>query len=167
MAPGNHPASGLLMGGSGSEKRSSKRAAEASAPIDPLTKGLPSDPDAERLVLGSILRDEDAYMQVAAMLEDGDFSLEKHRRIFARMKDLHGRGGRIDRITLANELNKQGQLESVDGLSYLVSLDQDMPEIPHLDSYVRIVKDEAALRKIISTAQLTMNDCLLGAAAPE
>ncbi len=106
-------------------------------------------------------------MQVAAMLEDGDFSLEKHRRIFARMKDLHGRGGRIDRITLANELNKQGQLESVDGLSYLVSLDQDMPEIPHLDSYVRIVKDEAALRKIISTAQLTMNDCLLGAAAPE
>ena len=106
-------------------------------------------------------------MQVAAMLENADFSLEKHRCIFARMKDLHERGEKIDRITLANELSKQRQLESVDGLSYLVSLDQDMPEVPHLDSYVRIVKDKAALRRIILSAQMTMNECLLETAAPE
>ena len=32
---------------------------------------------------------------------------------------------RIDRITLAEELMKRGQLESVDGLSYLISLDEE------------------------------------------
>ena len=36
----------------------------------------------------------------------------------------------IDRITLANELNKHGQLESVDGVSYLVSLDDGLPQYP-------------------------------------
>ena len=35
----------------------------------------------------------------------------------------------IDRVTLANELMKQGQLQSVDGLSYLVSLDDGLPQL--------------------------------------
>ena len=44
---------------------------------------------------------------------------------------------------------KQGQLESVDGLGYLVSLDDGLPEIANLESYIRIVKDKATLRKLI------------------
>src|SRR5438270_7415831 len=102
-------------------------------------KGLPANLDAERFVLGSILLDDTYYLQVAGAVDPGDFSLEKHRRIFARMKDLYGRAVRIDRVTLAEELMKQGQLESVDGLAYLVSLDDGLPEVSNLDHYVRIV----------------------------
>jgi len=40
----------------------------------------------------------------------------------------------IDRVTVANELNKNGQLESVDGVSYLVSLDDGIPEITNLET---------------------------------
>ena len=65
------------------------------------------------------------------------------------MRDLYDRGEKIDRVTVANELMKQGQLESVDGLSYLVSLDDGLPQIANLDSYIRIVKDKAMLRKLI------------------
>ena len=90
-------------------------------------RGLPANVDAERFVLGSILLNQDTYFQVAGAVEPEDFSLEKHRRIFARMKDLYDRGEKIDRVTLANELMKQGQLESVDGFSYLVSLDEGLP----------------------------------------
>src|SRR5688572_20714711 len=99
------------------------------APDLALEKGLPSNIDAERLVLGAILLDDNAYIQVAGALDIEDFSLEKHRRIFMRMHDLATRGERIDRVTLANELMKAGQLESVDGLSYLVSLDDGLPQI--------------------------------------
>ena len=91
-----------------------------------LEKGLPANPDAERFVLGSILLNDSVYLQVAGVLDTDDFSLEKHRRIFARMKDLYDRGEHIDRVTLADELIKQGQLESVDGLSYLISLDEGL-----------------------------------------
>src|SRR5437764_576947 len=83
---------------------------------------LPDNLDAERFVLGAIMSSETAYMQVAGTLTPDDFSLEKHKRIFLRMGDLHERGEKIDRVTVANELMKQGQLQSVDGLSYLVSL---------------------------------------------
>src|SRR5579862_5898118 len=129
-------------------------------------KGLPSNADAERFVLGSILLNDTFYLQVAGAIEPNDFSLEKHRRIFTRMKDLYGRAERIDRVTLAEELMKQGQLESVDGLAYLVSLDDGLPEISNLDSYVRIVKDKATLRKLIFSAQRVIDRCLMGEEEP-
>src|SRR6202050_2723214 len=122
-------------------------------------KGLPSNLDAERFVLGSVLLNDAVYLQVAGVVEPEDFSLEKHRRIFSRMKELYDRGERIDRVTLADELMKQGQLESVDGLGYLVSLDDGLPEIANLDSYVRIVKDKATLRKLIFSAQRVIDRC--------
>src|SRR5579885_2100431 len=111
-------------------------------------KGLPTNVDAERLVLGSILLDDSLYIQAAGTLEPEDFSLEKHRRIFKRMGDLQERGERIDRVTVANELLKFNELEACGGLSYLVSLDDGLPRISNLDSYIRIVKDKSVLRRI-------------------
>jgi replicative DNA helicase len=130
-------------------------------------RGLPANIDAERFVLGSILLNQDTYFQVAGAVEPEDFSLEKHRRIFARMKDLYDRGEKIDRVTLANELMKQGQIESVDGFSYLVSLDEGLPALSNLDSYIRIVKDKATLRKLIFGAQKIIDRCLIGEEEPD
>src|SRR5207253_2558970 len=124
-----------------------------------LEKGLPVNLDAERFVLGSILLDDTLYIQAAGMLEPDDFSLEKHRRIFRRMGELRERGETVDRITLANELMRFGELEACDGLTYLVSLDDGLPQIPNLDSYIRIVKDKSILRRIIFASQHLMNRC--------
>ena len=125
-------------------------------------KGLPTNVDAERFVLGSILLDDSLYVQAAGTLEADDFSLEKHRRIFKRMGDLQDHGEKIDRITVANELMKFNELEACDGLTYLVSLDDGLPQIPNLDSYIRIVKDKAVLRRIIFASQHMMNRAMLG-----
>lgn len=130
-------------------------------------KGLPSSIDTERLVLGMILLNDTYYLQVAGSLDADDFNLEKHRRIFGRMKDLYDRGVRIDRVTLADELIKQGQLESVDGLAYLVSLDDGLPEIVNLDSYIRILKDKSTLRRMIFNAQKVIDRCLIGEEEPD
>ena len=116
-------------------------------------KGLPANLEAERLVLGSIMLDDSLYIQAAGTLEPGDFSLEKHRIIFKRMGELQEHGESIDRVTVANELLRFGELEACDGLSYLVSLDDGLPQILNLDSYIRIVKDKATLRRIIFTSQ--------------
>ena len=62
---------------------------------------------------------------------------------------------------------KQGQLESVDGLGYLVSLDEGMPEIANLESYIRIVKDKSSLRRMIFTAQKVIDRCLIGEEEPD
>jgi len=125
-----------------------------------LEKGLPANLDAERFVLGSILLDDSYFIQTAGALDADDFSVEKHRRIFARMAEIHERGEKIDRVTLANELMTRGQLEACDGLSYLVSLDDGLPQTFNIESYIRIVKDKAILRKIIFAAQNLMNRCI-------
>src|SRR5450432_1856948 len=126
-----------------------------------LEKGLPSNLDAERLVLGSILLDDAAFVDVAGELKAEDFCLDKHRRIFRRMVELNDRSEKIDRVTVANELMRFNELESVDGLSYLVSLDDGLPRIPNLDSYVKIIRDKAILQRIITASQHMMNRCLL------
>ena len=132
-----------------------------------LDKGLPSNVDAERFVLGSILLNDSLYIQAAGELQSDDFSLEKHRRIFSRMGELNERGERIDRVTVANELMRRNELESCDGLSYLVSLDDGLPQILNIDAYIRIVKDKAVLRRIIFASQHLMNRCLIGEEEPD
>lgn len=129
--------------------------------------GLPANLDAERFLLGSIILEGSRCPLVAQVLSPDDFSVEKHRRIFARMIEIQMRDEVIDRVTLANELANKGQLESVDGLSYLVSLDDGLPQNYNLDSYIKIVKDKAQLRKIIFTAQNTMNAAMQADTAPE
>ncbi|MEX2262677.1 MAG: replicative DNA helicase [Bryobacteraceae bacterium] len=132
-----------------------------------LDKGLPANLDAEKFVLGSILLDDSCFIHAAGILEEDDFSLEAHRRIFLRMGDLHARGERIDRVTVANALLGKSQLESVGGLSYLVSLDDGLPQISNLESYIRIVKDKASLRRIIFASQTLMNKALAGNEEPD
>ncbi len=132
-----------------------------------LERGLPANLDAERFVLGSILMDDSSFISIAGTLGADDFCLEKHRRIFFRMAELYDRGERIDRVTVANELMKHNQLESIDGLSYLVSLDDGLPTISNLDSYVRIVKDKSILRRIIFNSQKLIDRCVLGEEEPE
>ncbi len=137
-----------------------------SAPTTSLDKGLPTNIEAERLVLGSIMLDDSLYVQAAGTLEPDDFSLDKHRRIFRRMAGLHERGESIDRVTVANELLRFDELEACGGLSYLVSLDDGLPHIVNLESYIRIVKDKSVLRRIIYAAQHLMNRCLVGEEDP-
>ncbi|MGA2712285.1 MAG: replicative DNA helicase [Bryobacteraceae bacterium] len=139
----------------------------ASSAAVALQKGLPANIDAERFILGSVLLDDARFIDIAGVLTNDDFALEKHRRIFARMSELHGRSEKIDRVTVANELLRYNELESVDGLSYLVSLDDGLPRISNLDSYVKIVRDKATLRRIAVASQQLMNRALMAEDDPE
>jgi hypothetical protein len=121
--------------------------------------GLPANIDAERFVLGSILLDGTLY--AATSLTPPDFLLESHQQICRRMADLHRRNEPIDRVTVALELQKHGELASVGGLGYLVSLDDGLPQRPHVDSYVQTVKDQAKRRRIMYMCQELSNRCTL------
>jgi replicative DNA helicase len=125
-------------------------------------KGLPANLEAERLTLGAVLIDPESFAIVAGELTPEDFSLESHRRIFQRMNALAERGERIDRVALANELMRHSELESVGGLSYLMSLDEGLPKALNVFGYVKIVKEKATLRKVIFTSQSIMDKAFLG-----
>ncbi|HEY6343626.1 MAG TPA: replicative DNA helicase [Bryobacteraceae bacterium] len=123
-------------------------------------KGLPSNPEAERYVLATVMLGHQPLENITAVLAPEDFSLEKHRKIFAAMMQLETEGMRVDRVTVAQELQNRGQLESVDGMTYLAYLTQDMPEIVNLDAYVSIIRDKATLRRAILAHHKAIQECL-------
>jgi replicative DNA helicase len=121
-------------------------------------KKPPVDGALEDLVIGAILRDGLAQFEIAsAIISPGDYALEKNKRLFARMGDLAGRGEPIDRVTVTNELIKHEQLDSIGGLSALVSLDEGLPEITAIASYCRRLKDLSARRHLMAQAQSLMD----------
>src|SRR3974377_1937324 len=117
-----------------------------------LERGLPASLDAERSILGAILLDSLLFDQ-AAELKPDDFSLDGHRRIFARMRDLQDTGRPVDMITLAEELDRRKEVEAVGGVAYLSSLIDGVPERPSIEHYVRIVRNKSLLRGLINVAQ--------------
>ncbi len=118
-----------------------------------LERGLPVSMEAERSILGAILLDNSLYDQAAEHLTSDDFSLDAHRRIYSRMRDLQESGRPADMITLAEELDRRKEVEAIGGVAYLSSLIDGVPERPSIEHYVRIVRDKALLRGLINAAQ--------------
>ena len=123
-------------------------------------QGLPTNIEAEMFVLGSVILDDTKFAQVANRLDEDDFALEKHRRIFSCMRELSSRGELIEYLTLSNELQKFKQLQNVGGVAYLTSLTDGMPRLASIDSYVRIVKNKSVLRKLIHASQQIVSNCI-------
>jgi len=135
----------------------------ASPPADLiLERGLPANLDAERYLIGSVLMDGSRFDEVRAVIDPSDFSLDKHRKIWLRLDDLRASERSIDRVTLAEELMQHRELESIDGLSYLLSLDDGLPKIHNLNGFASIVKEKSTLRKAIFQAQSVISQCLDG-----
>jgi replicative DNA helicase len=132
-----------------------------------LERPLPANVDAERLLLGAIMLTDEHFDAVSLIIDRASFSLEKHRRIWDRMKDLRERGERIERVTLMNELMRQGQLESVDGAGYVISLDEGLPGSPRPESYARIVQEKYALRSLIFAGQKLIDSAYIAESQPE
>lgn len=128
-------------------------------------RGLPQALDIERLCLGAVLLDQSKWELLSSILSPEEYSAEKHRRIHRSMAEVVDRGERLDRVTLVNELMRVGWLESVDGMSYIASLDEGLPEIVALEQYCRIVKEKADLRHLIFRSQQAINQAL-GELAP-
>ncbi len=126
-----------------------------------IEKGLPVDIEAERSVLGTFMLEPQFIEDARGMLEVGDFSLRKHQIIYRRMLDLSGRGEAVDRITVYSELDKHGEVQTVDGLEYLVSLDTDLPQVQKVEAYLRIVKEKSTLRAAIFACQHVINRCMM------
>jgi replicative DNA helicase len=113
----------------------------------------PADIDAERAVLGSMALARTAVLDVVEVV-DGikqPFSQPHHETIFNTMLALFANGHALDPITLANQLQKQGDLDRIGGASYLHALVNAVPTAAHAAHYAEILRDLALLRAVIST----------------
>lgn len=105
---------------------------------------------AEVAVLGSMLINPLAVEDALEHLDATDFSLDSHQRIYRSIKRLLEQKHAVDLITVMNELQRKSELQSIGGPAYLAYLSEDVPRNMNIESYVRIVKDKAMLRGVIT-----------------
>lgn len=115
-------------------------------------KGLPSNVEAERSILGAILLDNSVCNQAIELLRRDDFFLDSHRRIFDKMIALTERIMPIDLVTLREELLRVGEFEQIGGATYLSSLIDGVPRTDTIEPYAKIVKSKSMLRKLITAS---------------
>src|SRR5579859_1917948 len=117
-----------------------------------MEKLLPQNIEAEEGVLGSIIIDPEAVVQVADFLRPDDFYRDAHRAIFQAVIDLYAERGPADLITLCDELQRRGRLEEVGGAAYISSLVNTVPTSANVEYYARIVERASIMRRLIHAA---------------
>jgi len=112
----------------------------------------PQSLEAEQSVLGAILIDREAVIEVAEFLRPEDFYRQAHGAIYRAMVDLFERREPVDIVTVAETLERTGDLDSAGGRSYLSELSNNTPTAVHAVQYARIVERKAVLRNLIGAA---------------
>src|SRR3954467_2102495 len=112
----------------------------------------PQSLEAEQSVLGAILIDRDVVVEVAEFLRPEDFYRQANGTIYRAILDLFERREPVDIVTVAEALERTGDLEAVGGRSYLSTLSNQTPTAVHAVPYARIVERKAVLRNLIGAA---------------
>lgn len=117
-----------------------------------MEKLLPQNIEAECGVLGSIIIDPEAIVQVSDFLQAEDFYRDAHRTIYEVILHLYQGGEPADFITICDELERRKQLEHVGGAGYITSLISQVPTSGNVEYYGHIVERTSALRRLIHAA---------------
>ncbi len=111
---------------------------------------LPSNVEAERSVLGSMLISPNASEIALGSLEEDDFSDTDPRNkiLFHAMKELHDHDRPIDAQTVIDELIAL-HLEKNVPSQYLFDLVNTVITPENVDHYIQMVKDQSVLRELL------------------
>jgi replicative DNA helicase len=118
----------------------------------------PQSRDAERSVLGSMLRDNAVIDDVVNIVRADSFYEDAHQKIFNATVGLHNRSHPVDLVTLGEELIQLKQVEDIGGLVYLAELWEATKTAANAEYYARIVRDRALVRNLIHASTEILRD---------
>jgi replicative DNA helicase len=108
---------------------------------------------AEQSVLGAILLSDHALY--ALVIEEGlrpdDFYRERHGTIYSAMLELYNESEPVDTLTVIDRLKALGKLDDVGGAASIDELTGLVPAAGHARRYAQIVREQALLRRLLSS----------------
>jgi replicative DNA helicase len=112
----------------------------------------PHSLEAEQAVLGGLMLDSSKWDLVAECCTASDFYRHEHRLIFTAIERLAGEGDTLDVVTLAEWLERSGDLEEAGGLTYLGDLVEQTPGASNVKAYAQIVRERSVIRQLIEVS---------------
>ena len=135
-----------------SAKGTRKRAV---APIDTSFGHLqPQALDIERVVLGALMIDSDAFTVVSELIRPETFYDPRHQKIYGAIQSLNLHEKPVDIMTVAEELKRSGELEEVGGPAYIVELSSHVASSAHIEYHGRILAQKFLARQLIQFASM-------------
>lgn len=129
---------------------------------------VPMDLDAERCLLGGILRDPEVMGNAIMTIKDETFFyLEKHQLVWRALTELNRNVVPIDLVTLAAELESKGKLQLVGGREYLFELMESVASSANVEWHMELLRKKAVLRKLIKMSNSVIKSAMDPSAAPD
>ncbi|HAN76737.1 MAG TPA: replicative DNA helicase, partial [Bacteroidales bacterium] len=105
--------------------------------------------DLEEAVLGALLLEKEAVIEVLDLLQPESFYKEAHQLIFKAIVDLSNSFQGIDILTVAEQLKRNGTLEGAGGAVFLAQLSSRVHSAVHVEFHARIVAQKYIQRQLI------------------
>ena len=119
----------------------------------------PQNLDAERSVIGSLLRDNTIISDVIQIVRADNFYYDAHRKVFAAIIEIYDAGHPIDLVILADKLKTKKELDDVGSYRYLSELWEAAPTAANAEYYAKIVREKAIVRSLIHAGNEILRDC--------
>ena len=125
------------------------------------SRQVPNDLEAERFLLGGILRDPEVMGTVIMVVTEEDFFYyERHKLIWRGLSGLYRKGTPIDLLTLSTELETMGKLSEAGGREYLFDLMESVASSANVEWNLEHLKNKSTLRKMIKSASETIKKAM-------
>ena len=125
------------------------------APIDTSFGHLqPQALDIEKVVLGALMIDSDAFTVVSELIRPETFYDPRHQKIYGAIQSLNLHEKPVDIMTVAEELKRSGDLEEVGGPAYIVELSSHVASSAHIEYHGRILAQKFLARQLIQFASM-------------
>lgn len=115
-----------------------------------MTRTPPHDEAAEQAVIGAALLAPGLVVDLAAIVQPGDFHRPAHAELWGCLVDMHAAGAPSDPISVTAHLVESGRLGRVGGAPYLHTLVAAVPTTANAAHYARIVAGQARRRDVAS-----------------
>lgn len=134
---------------------SEQRRKPAARPIDNTYGHLqPQAPDIERIVLGALMIDKDAFTIVGEILHPETFYEPRHQKIYRAIQKLNIDEKPVDILTVIEELKKEGALDECGGQGYIIDLSSHVASSAHIEYHAHILAQKYMARQLISFASV-------------
>lgn len=118
----------------------------------------PQQLDFESAVLGAMLIEQDAYMQVSSFMKPEIFYDHRHQLIYEAIQSLNVNQRPVDVITVPHYLQTQGKLEEAGGPQYIAQLAQNVITSAHIEYQSKILLQKYQARRLITFASRVLHD---------
>ncbi len=112
----------------------------------------PQAVDVEKVVLGALMIDADAFSIVSEILAPETFYEPRHQKIYRAIQALNMKEQPVDMVTVCEELKHEGTHDEVGAPTYIIDLTQSVASSANVEYHSHILAQKYMARQLISYA---------------